>query len=592
MNRDFSVKNNAKTYYFHEGTETRAYEYFGAHKLSGSEGKYTYSFRVYAHSANSVELTGDFNSWDALPMVKISDTGIFELVYESDIPLEGMRYKYRVQKDEGSSLAPDPFACYSEHGNHSASIVYESEGFEWHDKKWLSHRAEIFSKQGSFYAAPLNIYEVDLASWKTRGGRCNSHGDSYLNYRELARELKSYVSGMGYTHIELLKISDGFAPTSRFGTPDDFRYFVDTMHKSGIGVILAWKPAELFGGDNGFFEAASPEARSYTLSNALFWLREFHIDGLRAADIGRIISTDAEFLKKLNGEVLAEFFDVLMISDGSVVGSKVTNPADRGGLGFNFKWNTGFSRDMFSYVSQDPYFRAPKHSALTFSLMYAFSENHILTVSHEDVSNGKHSLIDKMYGGYDDKFAGVRAFLGYMMTHPGKKLMFMGTEFGQLREWDPENQLEWFLADLEAHKNLLNYVRALNSCYFSLPPLWEKDLSPDGFEWIYADRAEENLIAFKRIGEGQKELICIINFAPVEYPKYAVRVGRENTFFCERINSDSAVFGGRGRENRGLIVRRGDNIFLDIPPLSALIIEPIGDDKINSAEVTLDVIKI
>ena len=372
MDREKVVENNVDAYYFHEGTATRAHEYFGAHKLSESEGKYTYSFIVYAHSANSVELTGDFNSWGASPMMQISESGIWELIYESDIPLEGMRYKYRVQTNEGSSLAPDPFACYSEHGKHSASIVYDGEGFEWHDKKWLFRRAEIFRKKGSFYEAPMNIYEVDLASWKTRGGKSNASGDAYLNYRELARELKGYVSKMRYTHIELIRITEYFAPTSKFGNPDDFRYFVDTMHKAGIGVILDWTPVQLFHGKQGFFEPHCAELRSFLISNALFWLREYHIDGLRVADISPILYADAEFLKKLNTAVFAEFFDVLMIADESTASPKVSAPVQHGGLGFNFKWNTGFANDMFSYVSTDQYFRAAKHNALTFSLMYAF----------------------------------------------------------------------------------------------------------------------------------------------------------------------------------------------------------------------------
>ena len=304
-----------------------------------------------------------------------------------------------------------------------------------------------------------------------------------------------------------------------------------------------------------------------------------------------MISLSSAFVKKLNAEVFSEFFDVLMIADESAACPKVSSPVELGGLGFNLKWNMGWANDVFSYISTDPYFRSAKHNALTFSLMYAFSENYILPISESGVSGGKKSLIDKVFGGYEDKFACVRAFLGYMMSHPGKKLTFMGSEFGQIREWDPENQLEWFLSDLESHKKLSDYVRALNACYSSLPPLWEKDFSQDGFEWIYSDRATDNLIAFKRKGRGQKEVICIVNFSPVEYKKYGIRVGNKNTLFFERINSDSVSFGGCGRENRGLIAREGDSIYLDIPPLSSIIIEPVGEKKTDSQEVDFEIIK-
>ncbi len=650
MNRENAIKNNADAYYFHQGTATRAYEYLGAHRIEEKEGKYVYAFRTFAYRANSIELAGDFNSWGGEPLTRISESGIWELLYESDIPIEGMRYKYRVFSDDRVTLKADPFAQYSEWGTHTASIVWGNEPFEWQDKKWLDNRSALFKKKGGFYRAPMNIYEVHLASFKTRDGKSTVSGDAYLNYRELAAELKSYLLDMGYTHIELMPIMehpyDGswgyqttgyFAPTSRFGNPDDFRFFVDTMHRAGIGVILDWVPAHFPKDEHGLFEfdghrmyeyqgddrvenknwgtryfdVGRPEVQSFLISNALFWFREYHIDGLRADAVASMLYLDydkkagewlpnqfggnenieaVEFWKKLNRTVFAEFSDVLMIAEESTAWPMVTAPVDAGGLGFSFKWNMGWANDLFDYVQTDPYFRAGKHSDLTFSLMYAFGENYILPVSHDEVAHGKKSLLDKMYGGYDDKFAGVRVFLGYMMTHPGKKMLFMGSEFGQFREWDHENQLEWFLSDFEAHEKLKNYVRALNHYYLYSGALWERDFSPNGFEWIYADRKDDNLISFKRIGDGDREIICIMNFSPVFYSGYEIEVGETQKFFCERFNSDAAEYGGKGRENRGLVEREGSKIYIDIPPLSALIFEPIESELLEKREMTVEVI--
>ena len=635
MNVEKTVKNNTDAYYFHEGTATRAYEYLGAHKLSENEGMYRYAFRTFAHRANSVELAGDFNSWGGAPLTRISESGIFELIYESEIPLEGMRYKYRIFSDDSVELKADPFAQYSEWGTHTASIIWNAADFEWHDRKWLASRKALFEKKSGFYPSPMNIYEIHLESWRTRNGKCTSSIDAYLNYRELAHELSKYIKAMGYTHVQILPIMEYsgnsfigegttgyFAPTSRFGNPDDFRFFVDKMHSFGIGVILEL-PILRFGSeayglqnfdghrmyeyrdagkDAHAFDLGRAEVRSFIISNSLFWLREYHVDGLYFGDIsdalypqsfGYTDNTEenadaADFFKLLNKAVFFEFPDALMIAGESSGRPLVTAPVDVGGLGFNFKLNKGWTADVMDYISTDPYVRENKHVELTFSLRYAFGENYILPITYKEVTGGQKALLDKMFGGYDDKFAGMRAFLGYMICHPGKKLSFMGSEFGQFREWDPRNQLDWFLSDFEAHEKLQNYVKRLNRFYSASEALWERDFSSDGFLWLYEGGAENNIVAFKRIGK-RTELVCIMNFSVSCFENFELFVGKDCPFFIEMINSDSEEFGGKGRENRGLIDSSDGHLKLFLPPLSALILQPFDNDRMNDKEAVISV---
>lgn len=647
-----TVGENVDAYYFHQGTATRIYEYLGAHFLFETEGKYRYAFRTFAYRAERVEVAGDFNSWGALPMKRITENGIWEAIYDSEIPLDGMRYKYRVVSQNGAVLKADPYAQYSEWGSRTASIVRSRSEFEWHDRKFMSARRAVFSGNTKyFYPAPMNIYEVHLGSWQTLDGKSTVNGDAYLNYREIADRLVIYAREAGFTHIELLPITefpyDGswgyqatgyFAPTSRFGTPDDFRYFVDTLHRAGIGVILDWVPAhfpkdshglyrfdgyrlyEYQGDDRAenenwgtcFFDVGRPEVQSFLISSALFWFREFHIDGLRADAVASMLYLDYDkrggewtpniyggnenleavaFFGKLNTAVFAEFPDVLMIAEESTAWPLVTHPVSEGGLGFNFKWNMGWANDMFDYVSTDSYFRSGKHGELTFSMMYAFSENFILPVSHDEVVHGKRSLLDKMFGSYGQKFATMRVFLAYMMTHPGKKLMFMGCEFGQFAEWDYKNQLEWFMQDFEAHAKMKKYSSELNAFYLSHSELWQIDFSWDGFEWLLADRTDDCVIAFVRKGCNGGELICVMNFSPVGYKNYCIPIGGRTGYYREIFNSDSEDYGGKGRLNRGLFGGEEAAIFPDIPPLSALIFEKIRPDASTPTEAVIKVEK-
>lgn len=647
-----TVGENVDAYYFHQGTATRIYEYLGAHFLFETEGKYRYAFRTFAYRAERVEVAGDFNSWGALPMKRITENGIWEAIYDSEIPLDGMRYKYRVVSQNGAVLKADPYAQYSEWGSRTASIVRSRSEFEWHDRKFMSARRAVFSGNTKyFYPAPMNIYEVHLGSWQTLDGKSTVNGDAYLNYREIADRLVIYAREAGFTHIELLPITefpyDGswgyqatgyFAPTSRFGTPDDFRYFVDTLHRAGIGVILDWVPAhfpkdshglyrfdgyrlyEYQGDDRAenenwgtcFFDVGRPEVQSFLISSALFWFREFHIDGLRADAVASMLYLDYDkrggewtpniyggnenleavaFFRKLNTAVFAEFPDVLMIAEESTAWPLVTHPVSEGGLGFNFKWNMGWANDMFDYVSTDSYFRSGKHGELTFSMMYAFSENFILPVSHDEVVHGKRSLLDKMFGSYGQKFATMRVFLAYMMTHPGKKLMFMGCEFGQFAEWDYKNQLEWFMQDFEAHAKMKKYSSELNAFYLSHSELWEIDFSWDGFEWLLADRADDCVIAFVRKDCDGGELICVMNFSPVGYKNYCIPTGGRTGYYREIFNSDIEDYGGKGRLNRGLFGGEESAIFPDIPPLSALIFEKIKPDVSTPTEAVIKVEK-
>ena len=482
----------------------------------------------------------------------------------------------------------------------------------------------------------MNIYEMHLGSWRTRDGADNSDGKHYLNYREIADLLVPYVKHLGYTHIELMPIAeypfDGswgyqvcgyYAPTSRFGTPDDFRYFVNTLHAAGVGVILDWVPAHFPKDEHGLFEfdghplyeytgkdrmehkgwgtrcfdVGRPEVQSFLISNALYWLREFHLDGLRIDAVASMLYLDYDrkpgewipntygenknleaiaFFRKLNTAIFGEFGDVLMIAEESTAWPMVTGPVDKGGLGFNFKWNMGWSNDMFDYVSRDPLFRRYDHEKLTFPLMYAFSENYILPVSHDEVVHGKKSLLDKMFGEYEDKFACMRAFLVYMITLPGKKMTFMGTEFAPFREWDYQNQLEWFMLDYPMHAKMFEFTSALNNFYLQTPALWQIDDGWDGFEWIDADLRDMNTITYRRKSSDGASVSVIINFSPVTHERFRLKVP-ENGTYRVAFSSDDECYGGKNSlEKRSFKARRDENggyyIDVDIPAYGGLII--------------------
>lgn len=555
-------------YFFHQGTSTEAYRFLGCHMLQDEDG-FHYTFRVWAPNVDKAFVVSDFCGWSTgISMQRITERGVYEAVFHSKESLANSNYKFRFERYGRSFMKGDPYAFYSRGGSDGASCIVDSFDYAWHDDAWLSHRKQtVRMKKGAYLAIPLNIYEVHLASF------ARNEDGSYLSYRELADKLSTYVKAMGYTHIELLPVTeypyDGswgyqvtayYAPTSRFGMPDDFRYFVNKMHESGIGVIMDWVPAhfpkdswglyefdgaplyEYQGADRmesrswgtRFFDLGREEVQSFLVSDALYFLREFHIDGLRVDAVASMLYLDYDrmpgewipntegnnrnleaiaFLQKLNRSVFAEFPDALMIAEESTDWYGITHHTDNGGLGFNLKWNMGFANDFFKYLSTDPIFRRHHHSALNFPIMYAFRENYVLPVSHDEVVHGKGSLIGKISGNYEDKFRQIRCALLLMMTYPGKKMLFMGCEYGQFAEWDYRKSLDWFLLGFSSHAGLSDYVRSLNHFYLGTPALYELDFSERGFSWIYPDKSDENMVAFRRHSIDGSSVIVLVGFS-------------------------------------------------------------------------------
>ena len=620
-------KNNLPVYYFHEGTNYSAYEYLGCN-LTRDGDKYIYSFRTWAPNARAVSLVSEFTDWDrGIDLKRISAKGVWELIYSSDTDLRCKAYKFRILTQDSRVLYKgDPYARFSKSGSDGASLIAPDSNFEWGDSGWFRHRADtVCVRDGEYLAAPLNIYEVHLGSF-------SRHEDgSFLSYRELADELVPYVKSMGYTHIELLPVMefpfDGswgyqvcalYAPTSRFGDPDDFRYFVDSMHRAGIGVILDWVPAHFpkdgwglyefdgqplyeYQGDDRkesrswgtrFFDLGREEVQCFLISNALYWLGEFHADGLRVDAVSSMLYLDYDrspgewipnkygdnrnleaiaFLQKLNSAVFAKFPDALMVAEESTSFEGVTHPVSEGGLGFNLKWNMGWANDFYKYIALDSVYRKYHHDALNFPIMYAYRENYILPISHDEVVHGKCSFINKMSGTYEEKFLQVRASLMMMMTYPGKKLLFMGTEYGQFREWNFSDSLEWFMLDYPMHYALREYTASLNRFYLENPALWEKDFDPSGFTWIYPDLKEQNLIAFRRNAICGDSLIVVISFSGADNNDFRLPVGE-----CEKI---SFVFDSNGAERADIVPEHDEGgcyIKFNIPKFSGVILKEIN----------------
>ncbi|WP_425584053.1 1,4-alpha-glucan branching protein GlgB [Variovorax defluvii] len=613
-------------YFFSEGTHARLYDQLGCHPLAGGGAR----FAVWAPNAGSVSVVGDWNGWnaEAHPLQPHEDTGIWTGSVGEARP--GQAYKYRIRSHHGGYQVDkaDPFAFFCEHPPDTASRVWTLD-YEWQDSDWMATRGPRNALD-----APMSIYEVHAGSWRRRDG-------NFLNYRELAPLLADYVLEMGFTHVELMPITEHpfygswgyqttgyFAPTARYGTPQDFMFFVDHLHQRGIGVLLDWVPSHFPADEHGLgyfdgthlYEHADPkqgfhpewkssifnygrhEVRSFLISSALFWLEKYHLDGLRVDAVASMLYLDygrkhgewipnrhggrenleaIEFLQHLNRAVYREHPDTLTVAEESTAWPRVSRPTDMDGLGFGMKWNMGWMHDTLAFMHQEPIHRRYHHHQLTFSLVYAFSENFVLPLSHDEVVYGKGSLVNKMPGDNWQQFANLRALFGYMWGHPGKKLLFMGGEFGQRREWTHDGELEWWVAALEGHAGLQRFVAQLNRVYQATPALHQLDFSGEGFEWIAADDAERSVFAFlrkPRKGAGPPVLV-VCNLTPVPRTNYLLGVPAGGRW-RELINSDAGEFGGASWGNFGAVdaapVRahgRMQSLCLTLPPLSTLMLE-------------------
>lgn len=613
--------NNLDEYLFHEGTNYQSYNYLGSFL---KDGKCT--FRVWAPNAKKVYVTGDFCKWDEelYELRKVNDKGIYEI--ELDNVSHYDAYKYVFIKDNNERiLKSDPYAYHYETRPANASKIYDIEGYIWGDEKWLENRKLLKN-------SPLNIYEVDLGSWDKE-----ENGD-FFSYRKLADKLIPYVKSMNYTHIELLPITEYpydkswgyqatgyFAPTSRYGTPHDFMYFVDQCHKNNIGVLLDWVPGHftkdahgLYEFDGGYcyeysdsrkmehktwgtrvFDYGRTEVNSFLISSADFWLSKYHIDGIRVDAVSSIIYLNycrteeesarnihggfenlegIEFLKKLNSYVNSKYSGVIMIAEEATSYPKVTESVEYGGLGFNYKWNMGWMNDSLDYLETDPFFRKGNHDKMTFSMHYAFSEKFILPISHDEVVHGKKSLLDKAPVPYEEKFGNFKTFLGYMYAHPGKKLVFMGTDIAQYIEWDEERPLDWFLLKYPTHDSSHRYIKDLNKIYKNYSQFWERDDSWEGFYWNIVDDNNNNVFAFTRRNNENKEILVISNFSSQLLKNYKVGVASWGSYKI-LLNSDAKKYGGLGVINRNLktTTEKHNNfdfsLKINIPPYSTIYIE-------------------
>lgn len=588
MDRDLDLP----VYLFHQGTAERAYDLMGAHPFvqHGMEG---YMFRVWAPNAGSVTVMGDFNGWNPAEhrMEKITAQGIWQ-IFLPGIE-EFAAYKYVIGDAFGNSTEKaDPYSFHMETRPGTASKTFNIDRFDWKDGEW---RCSQMNKQA--YSEPMNIYEVHLGSWR------KYQDGNYFDYEKLARELIPYVRDMGYTHLELMPVSeypfDGswgyqvmgyYSPTSRYGSPEGLMSFVNACHLAGISVILDWVPGHfpkdssgLYRFDGGscyeyedplknehkewgtmVFDWGRNEVRSFLISNAVFWMDKYHIDGLRVDAVASMLYLDygrkdgqwkpninggrenleaVSFLQDLNKAVFSLFPGALMIAEESTAWPMVTKPVHTGGLGFNFKWNMGWMNDTLCYMRTGPLFRNGVHNHLTFPLTYFYSENFILPLSHDEVVHGKGSLINKMPGSYEEKFANLRTYLAYMMAHPGKKLLFMGGELAQFSEWNYKKELDWNLLDYEMHRKFHNFIRDLNHFYLDSPELWEQDDGWKGFQWIQPDDSDNNIIAFRRIKADGGELIAVCNFSPVDRKGYRIGVPKPGIYKMV-FHSGQAEYGG------------------------------------------------
>jgi 1,4-alpha-glucan branching enzyme len=618
-------------YHFREGSYVRAYDKLGAH-TTGAGAAVATQFAVWAPNAEAVSVIGDFNGWrpGAHPLSARADSSG---IWEGRLPGvgKGALYKYHVRSRRGTSAEKsDPYAFYAEVPPRTASVVWELE-YPWQDQEWLTRRAAA-----NALAAPWSIYEVHLGSWR----RVPEDGNRPLSYREFAHQLADYVCELGFTHVELLplmehpfygswgyQVTGYFAPSSRYGSPQDFMYLIEHLHQRGIGVILDWVPSHFPADEHGLarfdgthlYEHADPrqgfhpewhssifnygraEVRNFLISSALFWLDVYHLDGLRVDGVASMLYLDyarpagqwipnrfggrenleaVEFLKQLNLAVYRDHAGTQTIAEESTAWPMVSRPVYLGGLGFGLKWNMGWMHDTLAYFQQDPVHRKYHHSRLTFSLWYAFSENFVLPLSHDEVVHGKGALLGKMPGDEWQQFASLRLLYGYMWSHPGKKLLFMGGEFGQRREWQHEESLEWHVLKLPLHQGVKRWVRDLNHLYRSTAALHEQDFSDAGFSWIDCDDADVSVISFLRRSAAGAPALIVCNFTPVPRPHYRVGVPTQGRWH-ERLNSDAEDYGGSGQGNLGALDTEpvaahghAQSLGLRLPPLAVLILTP------------------
>jgi 1,4-alpha-glucan branching enzyme len=615
-----------------EGTHYRAWEKLGAHRLTldGVDGVH---FAVWAPNAQRVSVVGDFNRWDGRThaMRRLVPSGIWELFIPGLV--DGACYKYEIRTGEGDLLGKsDPYGRRFEVPPDTASVIWTDTAFEWADEAWLRDRAS----QGAWHDRPMSVYEVHLGSWR----RSPDEGHRHLTYREIAHALVPYAREMGYTHLELMPVMEHpytpswgyqvigfFAPTSRFGTPDDFRYFVDYCHRHGLGVILDWVPGHFPQDPHGLarfdgtalYEHADPrkglhqdwgtlifnygrnEVRTFLLSNALYWLEAFHVDGLRVDAVASMLYLDysrkpgewipnqhggrenleaVSFLQQLNTVTHGQAPGTITVAEESTSWPAVSRPTYVGGLGFTYKWNMGWMHDMLEYMTQDPVHRRWRHGDVTFSMLYAFTENFVLPFSHDEVVHGKRSMLDKMPGDLWQKHATLRALYGYMFGHPGKKLMFMGSEFGQWREWTPDESLDWHLLDDPLHEGLQRWVRDLNHAYQREPSLHEVDFDAAGFRWIDCNDNENSVVSLIRLARDCSDFsVVVTNFTPVPRPGYRIGVP-EAGWYRELLNSDAAMYGGSNMGNDGglhseAVAAHGfeQSLRLTIPPLGFVLLK-------------------
>ena len=609
---------------FHTGDSVRAYDFLGAHLVNRND-KNGVVFRVWAPTARSVSVAGDFNNWnnEANYMYNIG-YGVWEVFVEG--VKEFCTYKYCIESEYGDRLMKaDPYAFHAQTRPGQASVVYDIESYSWNDSEWFNKR-----KENNISSSPMNIYEIHAGSWR------KYPDGNFFNYQKLADELIPYLKEMHYTHVQLMPIMeypyDGswgfqttgyYAPTSRYGTPSDFMAFVDKLHGEGIGVIVDWVPSNFPTDDFGLarfdgsplYESNDPktskrdswgtclfnyarfEVTSFLVSCAMFWLDKYHIDGLRIGALSSMLYLDygktegewepnkfggkenldaVDFVKRLNTAVHMYHPDVMMFAEENTSWPKLTHKIEDGGLGFDFKWNMGWMNDMLHYMSLNPMWRPFNHDSLTFSFYYAFSEKFLLPISHDEVSHGKGSLIKQMPGKYDEQFAGVRAFITYMYAHPGKKLVFMGTEIGQFDEWNHEEAIQWDLLEFEKHKKLRTFFKELNKFYLDCKPLYELDTVWKGFDWIHHDDYTNSVIAFKRTDKNGDEIVSVCNFQPIRRDEYCIGVPKYG-LYDEVFNSDEERFGGSGVVNGNNIKTEvmkihgfDQGLSLTLPPLSVI----------------------